>query len=61
MAIPSLDERIVVHAPPGAQHAIERAAIHAHLSPAQFLRQLVMDGLRANGFELARSERVDLG
>jgi len=42
MAIPSLDERIVVHAPPGAQHAIERAAIHAHLSPAQFLRQLVM-------------------
>ena len=33
MAIPTLDERIVVHVPPGAQHAIERAEIHAHLSP----------------------------
>jgi len=61
MAIPYLDERIIVHAPPGAQFAIERAAIHAHLSPAQFLRQLVLDGLRANGFELPQTEGVNLG
>jgi len=58
MAIPSHDERIVVHAPPGAQLAIERAAIRAHLAPSQFLRQLVLDGLRANGFELAPIDGV---
>lgn len=47
------DERIVVLAPAGAELAIQMAAIRARLPPAQFVRRLLLDGLRANGYDLA--------
>jgi hypothetical protein len=33
--------------------AIERAAIQARVTPGELARRLLLDGLRANGFELA--------
>ena len=47
------DEKVVIRAPRGAAHAIERAAIQAHMTPGELARRLLLDGLRANGFELA--------
>ena len=47
------DERVVIRAPRGAAFAIERAAIRAHLTPGELARRLLIDGLRANGFDLA--------
>jgi len=47
------DERIVVRAPSGTEMAIQMAAVRAQISPAQFARRLLLDGLRANGFDLA--------
>ena len=48
-----VDERVVIRAPRGATFAIERAAIRAHLTPGELARRLLIDGLRANGFDLA--------
>jgi hypothetical protein len=47
------DEKVVIRAPRGAAYAIERAAIQAHMTPGDLARRLLIDGLRANGFELA--------
>ena len=46
-------ERVVIHAPRGTLHALERAAINAHVRPSQLARTLLLDGLHANGFVLA--------
>ena len=51
-----VDEKAVIRAPRGAGFAIERAAIRAHLTPGELARRLLIDGLRANGFELADDE-----
>ena len=47
------DERVTIRAPRGATLAIERAAIRAHMTPGELARRLLIDGLRANGFDLA--------
>ena len=47
------DERVTIRAPRGATLAIERAASRAHLTPGERARRLLLDGLRANGFDLA--------
>ena len=47
------EEKVVIRAPRGAAYAIERAAIQAHMTPGDLARRLLIDGLRANGFELA--------
>ena len=49
----SRGEKVVIHAPLGATFAIERAAIRAHMTPGELARRLLVDGLRANGYELA--------
>ena len=51
-----LEESITVRMPRGAGLALERAAIGAHSRPAQLARRMLMDGLRASGFDLACSE-----
>ncbi len=45
-------ERMSFRAPRGANLAIKRAAIRAHMTPGELARRLFLDGLRANGFEL---------
>jgi hypothetical protein len=51
--IADTDESITVRMPRGAGLALERAAIGAHSRPAQLARRMLMDGLRASGFDLA--------
>ncbi len=50
-----MDECITVRVPRGTSLALERAAIGAHSRPGQLARRMVLDGLRASGFELASS------
>ena len=56
-----VDERVVIRAHRGATFAIERAAIRAHLTPGELARRLLIDGLRANGFDLADDVEVCTG
>ena len=51
-------DRVVIHAPSGANLALERAAIRAHMTPGELARRLLVDGLRASGFELADEGRT---
>jgi hypothetical protein len=51
----SAGEKVVIHAPRGAMFAIERAAIQAHMTPGELARRLLIDGLRANGYELGEA------
>ena len=50
------DKRVVIRAPRGTMMAIERIAISAHVKPAELARRLLLEGLKANGFYLARPE-----
>ncbi len=54
--ISDMEETIIVRMPRGFGLALERAAIGAHSRPAQLARRMLMDGLRASGFDLACSE-----
>ena len=56
-----VDERVVIRAPRGTTFAIERAAIRAHLTTGELARRLLIDGLRANGFDLADDVEVCTG
>ena len=51
--IADTEESITVRMPRGAGLALERAAIGAHSRPAQLARRMLLDGLRASGFDLA--------
>ena len=51
--IADTEESITVRMPRGAGLALERAAIGAHARPAQLARRMLLDGLRASGFDLA--------
>jgi hypothetical protein len=51
--IADMEESITVRMPRGAGLALERAAIGAHARPAQLARRILLDGLRANGYEFA--------
>jgi hypothetical protein len=60
-AAPSIkDERapIPVWVPRGTGLALERAAIAAHARPGQLARRMLLDGLRASGFELGVRDDV---
>jgi hypothetical protein len=46
------DEFITVRVPLGTGLALERAAIAAHARPGHLARRMLLDGLRASGFEL---------
>ncbi len=48
-----MDECITVRVPRGTSLALERAAIGAHSRPGQLARRMLLEGLRASGFELA--------
>ena len=48
-----MEECITVRVPRGTSLALERAAIGAHARPGQLARRMILDGLRASGFELA--------
>ena len=48
-----MEECITVRVPRGTSLALERAAIGAHARPGQLARRMLIDGLRASGFELA--------
>lgn len=50
-----MDECITVRVPRGTSLALERAAIGAHARPGQLARRMLLDALRASGFELAQS------
>ena len=50
-----MEECITVRVPRGTSLALERAAIGAHARPSQLARRMLLDGLRASGFELAPS------
>ena len=50
-----MDECITVRVPRGTSLALERAAIGAHSRPGQLDRRMLLEGLRASGFELAPS------
>jgi hypothetical protein len=50
------EESITVRMPRGAGLALERAAIGAHSRPAQLARRMLLDGLRASGFDLASAD-----
>ncbi len=52
------DECITLRVPRGTSLALERAAIAAHARPSQFARRMLLDGLRANGFELGVRDDV---
>jgi hypothetical protein len=52
-ATTDMEESNTVRMPRGAGLALERAAIGAHSRPAQLARRMLLDGLRASGFELA--------
>ncbi len=54
--ITELEESITVRMPRGAGLALERAAIGAHSRPAQLARRMLLDGLRASGFDLASGD-----
>jgi len=51
-----MEESITVRMPRGAGLALERAAIGAHSRPAQLARRMLLDGLRASGFDLAAGD-----
>ena len=51
--IVEMDECITVRVPRGTSLALERAAIGAHSRSGQLARRMLLDGLRASGFELA--------
>ncbi len=53
-----MEECITVRVPRGTSLALERAAIGAHARPGQLARRMLLDGLRASGFELASSRRA---
>ncbi len=60
------DECITLRVPRGTGLALERAAIAAHARPSQLARRMLLDGLRASGFELgvrddASYERSNFG
>ncbi len=59
--IGEMEESITVRMPRGASLALERAAIGARSRPAQLARRMLLDGLRASGFELANSEDMTAG
>jgi len=52
------DECITVRVPRGTGLALERAAIAAHKRPGQLARRMLLDGLRASGFELGAGDDV---
>jgi hypothetical protein len=52
------DEKVVIRAPRGAAYAIERAAIQAHMTPGELARRLLIDGLRASGYELGEASTL---
>ncbi len=52
------DECITVRVPRGTGLALERAAIAAHACPGQLARRMLLDGLRASGFELGVRDNV---
>jgi hypothetical protein len=54
--IAEMEESITVRMLLGAGLGLERAAIGVHARPAQFARRILLDGLRANGFELASAD-----
>ena len=55
-SIADTEESITVRMPRGAGLALERAAIGAHSRPAQLARRMLLDGLRASGFDLASGD-----
>ena len=54
-----MDECITVRVPRGTSLALERAAIGAHSRPGQLARRMLLEGLRASGFELAPSAELN--
>jgi hypothetical protein len=56
-----IDDCITVRVPLGTGLALERAAIGAHARPGQLARRLLLDGLRASGYELASSDEHGSG
>jgi len=54
--VANTEETITVRMPRGASLALERAAIGAHSRPAQLARRMLLEGLRASGFEFASSD-----
>ena len=53
-----MEECITVRVPRGTSLALERAAIGSHARPGQLDRRMLLDGLRASGFELASSPEL---
>ncbi len=56
-----MEECITVRVPRGTSLALERAAIGAHARPGQLARRLLLDSVRASGFELALSDELGGG
>ena len=57
--IGEMEESITVRVLRGTSLALEQAAIGVHARPGQLARRMLLDGLRASGFELASS--LELG
>jgi hypothetical protein len=53
-----VEESITVRVPRGTGLALERAAIAAHARPGRLARRILLDGLRASGFELGDSDET---
>ena len=56
-----MEECITVRVPRGTSLALERAEIGDHARPGQLARRMLLDGLRANGFEFASSPELGAG
>ena len=56
-----MEECITVRVPRGTSLALERAAIGAHARPGQLARRMLLDGLRASGFEFAQADELGDG
>ena len=56
-----MEECITVRVPRGTSLALERAAIGAHARPGQLARRMLLDGLRASGFEFAQADELGNG
>ena len=56
--IVEMEKCITVPVPLGTSLALERAAIGAHARPGQLARRMLLDGLRASGFELAPGDQL---
>ncbi|WP_174300775.1 hypothetical protein [Caulobacter sp. S45] len=56
-----LDQRITVRVLRETSLALERAAIGAHTRPGQLARRMLLDGLRASGFEFPQADELGDG